>query len=229
MNKPRAALFDLDGTLIDTTELIIHSFNHAWSTVCQMTHSRQSLVATMGIPLRDAMRQLLTALDGCGAGQPDLKIEETVEDLLREYRHCNRENHDRMVRPFPGVSEAIQQLSSQGFRIGLVTSKSREFALRGLSLCRIDQFFEVLVCVEDTELHKPHPAPLHLALQRLGTPFQHATYVGDSRHDIQAGRAARMKTTAVLWGPVPKMDLELEQPDFMAEQPGDLVTILGQI
>ncbi|MCI0626349.1 MAG: HAD-IA family hydrolase [Acidobacteria bacterium] len=222
----QAILFDLDGTLIDTTDLIVYCFNHAWQTVFARTHSRDAFVATMGIPLKDAMRRLLGGLDGLG---PDAIDEEPtlglIEDLLREYRSCNAANHDRMARPFQGMEAVLPKLRSQGYALGVVTSKSRELALRGLQLCSLWEFMEVFVSMEDTVRHKPNPEPLHFALEKLGIAPQQAVYVGDSRHDMQAGRAAGMRTVAALWGPVPREELELEYPDALAVGPEQLLEI----
>lgn len=229
MTGLRAILFDLDGTLIDTTDLILHCFDHSWQTVCSRTHPRETLVGTMGIPLQDAMRCLLATLDDL---RPD-RIGESrtahlLEQLLTEYRACNRTNHDRLTRPFHGVEDALSRLHGQGRKIGVVTSKSREFALRGLRLCSLFEFLDVIVCMEDTQQHKPHPAPLHLALEQLNLTPQQAAYVGDSRHDMQAGRAAGVQTVAALWGPVSKSELEQEHPDLVATGPEKLPEIFGE-
>ncbi len=228
MTHFKAILFDLDGTLIDTTDLILHCFNHSWQTVCDRIHSRETLIATMGIPLKDAMRRLLATLDDlCLERIGEARTEDLIEQLLTEYRACNRANHDRLARPFNGVGDALSRLCRQGRKIGVVTSKSREFALRGLRLCSLFEVLDVIVCMEDTERHKPHPAPLHLALEQLHLAPHQAAYVGDSRHDMKAGRAAGVQTVAALWGPVPKSELEQEQPDFAAERPADLLEIFG--
>src|SRR5258706_2948894 len=90
MTDCKAVLFDLDGTLIDTTELILHCFNHAWETVCKRTHPPEVFVATMGIPLKNAMYRLLGATDGLRPEQiGEIRADGFVESLVREYRSCN--------------------------------------------------------------------------------------------------------------------------------------------
>jgi len=79
--------------------------------------------------------------------------------------------------------------------------------------------------MDDTSRHKPHPEPLLVALERLQLAPQQAIYVGDSRHDMQAGRSAGMRTVAALWGPVPRSALELENPDVLACSPEELLKI----
>jgi len=226
MTKCKAILFDLDGTLIDTTELILYCFNHAWETVCGRTHPAEVFVATMGIPLKVAMHRLLGATDGLQLEQiGELRTASFVESLVREYRSCNAANHDRLARPFPGMELVVAQLRDWGYALGVVTSKSREFAQRGLRLCALWEFMQVFVSMDDSSRHKPHPEPLLLALERLQVAPEHAVYVGDSRHDMQAARAAGILMVAALWGPVPRRELELENPDVLACRPEELLEI----
>jgi pyrophosphatase PpaX len=226
MKDCTAILFDLDGTLIDTTELILYCFNHAWETICGHTHPPEVFVATMGVPLRDAMHRLLGVTEGLRCEQiGELRTAGFVESLVREYRSCNAANHDRLARPFPGMDLVVAKLLDRGYQLGVVTSKSREFAQRGMRLCGLWEFVDVFVSMDDTSRHKPHPEPLLLALEQLQVAPQQAVYVGDSRHDMQAGRAAGMRTAAALWGPVPRSELELENPDALAESPEALLEI----
>ena len=224
----KAILFDLDGTLIDTTRLILYCFNHAWQTICGQTHPPEVFISTMGIPLKDAMHRLLGATEGMQLEQiGELRTAGFVESLVREYRACNASNHDRLARPFPAIKPVMTSLRERGYAMGVVTSKSRQFAERGLRLCGLWEFVDVFVSMDDTSRHKPHPEPLLLALERLQIDPQHAVYVGDSRHDMQAGRAAGLRTVAALWGPVPRAELELENPDVLAESPEALPEIFG--
>jgi pyrophosphatase PpaX len=218
---PRAILFDLDGTLIDTTDLILRCFSHSWRTVCGLEHTRAALIATFGIPLRQAMRRLLAQVDDHTLNRD----EEQVERLLDEYRTFNVANHDVIARPFDGTRPVIEALRQRGYRIGVVTSKGRDLATRGLRLCALAELFDAAVFLEDTMVHKPEPAPILAALERLQVEREAAAYVGDSCHDIVAGRRAGVKTVAALWGPMPRADLECERPDHLAESIRDLLTI----
>ncbi len=225
MNKLRAILFDLDGTLIDTTGLILGCFDHAWQTVCGRSPARNALIETFGIPLREAMKRLLalSALespDTGGAGES-----EVIERLLAEYRLFNVANHDAMARPFEGIRQVIAELRSRGYAIGVVTSKSRDLACRGLSLCSLDGMIDESVFLEDTERHKPEPDPISRGLEKLNALPSQAAYVGDSRFDIMAGRAAGVRTIAALWGPAPRHELERERPDFFATDVEGLLEI----
>jgi pyrophosphatase PpaX len=218
MTQRRAILFDLDGTLVDTTNLILACFEHSWQTVAGRGHPRETLVATFGMPLRQAMSLL--------AADRDYGLDEDqVERLLSEYRSFNLANHDGMLRRFPGTRRAVAALKARGYLIGVVSSKGRELGRRGLELCGLDGLLDVAVFLEDTQHHKPRPEPVLKALERLDARPAFAAYVGDSRHDLIAGRRAGVQTVAAMWGPCPREALEEEHPDFRAESMSDLLEI----
>jgi pyrophosphatase PpaX len=223
----QAILFDLDGTLIDTTDLIVQCFHFSWNTVCSFSHSRETLIKTFGMPLRDAMYQLLTAGDPkndiIGTGSD----EQIIEKLLAAYRSFNLSNHDSLARPFRGACDVLKELRRRGYLIAVVTSKSRELGLRGLRLCSLDCLLDSAIFLEDTSFHKPRPEPILAALERLSTRSASAVYVGDSRHDIIAARAAGVRAVAALWGPSPRTELESERPNFVAESITDLLDLFN--
>jgi pyrophosphatase PpaX len=158
-----------------------------------------------------------------GKVEPDV-----IDHLLAEYRSFNVANHDSLARPFQGTGEVLLELRRRGYSIAVVTSKGRELALRGLRLCSLDGLVDSAVFLEDTDAHKPHPEPILAALKRLSAPSNAAVYVGDSRHDIVAARAAGVRAVAALWGPAPRAELERERPDFVAESIIDLLEIFKQ-
>ena len=213
MNSTRAILFDLDGTLIDTTDLILACFDHSWRSVCGRSLSRHSYVSTFGIPLRQAMHLLWTANVQSNEDADNWTI---IDTLLAEYRAFNLANHDTIANAFIGVQETIIKLRERQYSIGVVTSKSRELAIRGLKLFRLDGLIDAAVFLEDTERHKPDPEPILTGLDQLGVPPCESAYVGDSRFDMIAGRAAGVTTVAALWGPTPRAELKLEHPDHYA-------------
>jgi pyrophosphatase PpaX len=238
MRNKRAVLFDLDGTLIDTTGLILKCFDHSWQTICGRTHSREALLGTFGIPLREAMRLLVGASNDPslaasqetakqGSDEAQMIEARMIEELILEYRAFNVVNHDLLAKPFDGVERVVSELRSRGYLIGVVTSKGRELAMRGLNLCSLDGLIDEAVFLEDSDRHKPDPMPINVALKRLGAHPEAAAYVGDSCHDIAAGRAARVRTVAALWGPASRVELEKAQPDWLAENVDSLLDIFA--
>jgi pyrophosphatase PpaX len=209
----RAALFDFDGTLVDTTELIYQSMLHATGEVLGKNLPRKVLLANVGQPLPRQM-ELIDA--------------ERAEALLESYRLHNEEHHDALIGEFPGVEEALARLSAAGIQVAVVTSKRRfsvEMALKrfpGLGET-VDRF----VTMEDTTEHKPYPGPILKGLEFLGdVPPQEAAYVGDSPFDVAAARAADVKSVAVSWGAFSEETLRSAGPDHLVEDIDSAVNVL---
>jgi pyrophosphatase PpaX len=202
-------LFDLDGTLIDSIELILRSYRHTMRTHRGEEPADADWMEGLGTPLWVQFRQFT-----------DDPVE--IDAMVATYRAYNLAHHDELVRPYEGVVEAVRALKRRGRPLGLVTSKMRSGAMRGLVRASLDDAFDVVVGADDVTHPKPHPEPVRLALERLGVPASDAVFVGDSRHDLVAGRAAGVKTAAALWGPFDRSHLEDLAPDYWLERPADL-------
>jgi pyrophosphatase PpaX len=207
-----AVLFDLDGTLLDTTDLIFQSYQHALAEVLDPPPTTAELLLGYGQPLYAAFSAILDARASAGLDDDRPAL---VERLIQLYRAFNVAQHDRLAREFPGVQATLAELGRRGYPLGLVTSKARSIGERGLRLGGLDRLFQTTVYMDDTARHKPEPDPLWLALDRLGLRDRadHVLYVGDSTHDLRAGRAAGVHTAAALWGPFPPDSLTELAPD----------------
>jgi pyrophosphatase PpaX len=133
-----------------------------------------------------------------------------------------------MVTVYPGVVAAVTAIRRAGRATGLVTSKNRSGALRGLTLAKLEQFMDVLVCADEVTNPKPHPEPVQRALALLGADPGKSVYVGDSIHDMMSGRAAGVRTAAALWGPFGREHLEGATPDYWLERPENLLRLLEE-
>jgi pyrophosphatase PpaX len=155
-------------------------------------------------------------------------LPEVLEAMIATYREYNLKHHDRMVTVYPGVVDAIREIKAAGIQTGLVTSKNRQGAVKGLTLVGLEALMDVLVCADEVTNPKPHPEPVEKAVALLGADPSATVYVGDSIHDMHSGRAAGVKTAAALWGPFGRAHLESAAPDFWLETPADLVSLLVQ-
>lgn len=207
-------LFDLDGTLADTTGLILECFHHATRHHLGERQSEEAWLASMGRPLRVQMRSY-----GRDAAE--------VEALVETYVEYQKVIHDDWVTSFPDAASVLTTLEARGARLALVTSKRREIALRTLACCGISGRFPVMVCGDEVDEPKPHPEPVRRALAALGVEEgPHAIFVGDSPFDIRSGRAAGVRTAAALWGPYARADLTPEQPDYVLGSLGELLGVV---
>ena len=202
-------LFDLDGTLIDSIELIIRSYQHTIRTHRQLETAPDVWMKGLGIPLRVQFKEW--------SEDPA-----EIDAMVVTYREYNLSHHDEMVTAYDGVVDAVKALRKQGKTLGLVTSKFRSGAFRGLKKVGLEEEFHVVVGADEVTNPKPHPEPVLTALSRLSVTPEEAVFIGDSRHDMECGRAAGVETAAVLWGPFGRSDLEDLNPDYWLEAPADL-------
>ena len=209
----RAVLYDFDGTLADSTELIMRSYRHTMDTHLGQAPPDEEWLSGFGMTLETQIARFARSTA-------------EAEAMLDTYRVFQREHHDGMVAPFPGTLATLEALQRRGVGLAIVTSKHREATLRGMDLCGIVDHFPVIVTPEDVASPKPHPEPVLFALERLGVRAEEAVFVGDSPHDVAAGRAAGTFTAAALWGPFPRAALERERPDWLLHAPGDVARLL---
>jgi pyrophosphatase PpaX len=215
MRKLHTVLFDLDGTLIDSVRLILDSYHHTLATHGLPPRSDAEWLEGVGTPLTAQFGALQNT-----AGMLDA--------LIATYREYNLKHHDRMVTVYPGVVDVVRELKEDRIATGLVTSKNRSGALRGLTLARLELLMDVLVCADEVENPKPHPEPVEKAVRLLGADPATTVYVGDSIHDMRSGRAAGVRTAAVLWGPFGRRHLEGAQPDYWLERPEELLALVRE-
>ena len=210
----RGVLFDLDGTLLDTHDLLLETFRHATRTVLGRRIPDELLMAKVGQPL---VTQMWDFTDDAAVHA----------ELVEEYRAYNAAIHDDMVRLFPGTHEALEALREAGFPLGVVTSKRHEVAARGLACFDLVGFFGFVVGSDDWPTHKPDPGPVLHGCDLMGEPPRACLYVGDSPFDMQAGRQAGCMTAAALWGMFPAADLDAERPDVACDSILEVAHLLG--
>jgi len=216
MPRLQTVLFDLDGTLIDSIRLILDSYHHTLTQHNLPARTDEDWLKGVGTPLAVQFSEWR-------------KSPEVLEALIATYREYNLKHHDSMVTVYPGVLEAVREIKAAGIQTGLVTSKNRMGALRGLKLVGLEALMDVLVCADEVTNPKPHPEPVEKAVALLGADPAGTVYVGDSIHDMHSGRAAGVKTAAALWGPFGRNYLESASPDYWLERPGDLVALLVEV
>ncbi len=215
-NRPLAVLFDLDGTLIDSIELILNSAHHAFRDWPRRRPTDEDWLDTVGIPLAEAMRRYA-------------ETEDEVALLIANYREYQMEHHDRLVRCFDGVPETLATLREHGHPLAVVTSKSDALAQRGLEHVGIAHLFDTIVGCDSCTRHKPHPEPVLVALERMGCDPGEAVFIGDSVHDMESGNAAGVHSIAALWGPFSRQQLQASNPRHYLATIKSLPALLGSI
>jgi pyrophosphatase PpaX len=205
-------LFDLDGTLIDTTPLIVESFKHTFLFHHNIEKKEEEVLEFLGLPLRAPFERLHPGME---------------EEMMSTYRKFNEEKHDGYVGLFVDIVYTLDKLKEKGICLGVVTSKRRELAMRGMRLFGIEKYMSVFVGLEDTEKHKPEGEPLIKALDQLGVKKKEKVlYVGDSPYDVLCAKNAGVRSAAIGWSYINRKALDKVEPEFFFERPKELLALV---
>ncbi len=205
-------LFDLDGTLIDSIDLILNCYRHTMKKHLGEVPPDRLWLVGIGTPLRKQMADFTE--------DPD-----EIEAMVATYKDHHHKHHDDLLQEYPGALAAVKKIKARGVKMGVVTSKMPWSTHRGLEICGYDGLFDVFVTAQDVKKHKPDPEPVLHAMELLKSEPEETIFVGDSPHDMASGRSAGVRTAAVLWGPFDRNQLEPHSPDYWLETPAELANL----
>ena len=215
MSRTDTVLFDFDGTVMDTNNVIIQSWQHTFRTLENREEDLDKIIKTFGEPLEVTMRNLF----------PHVPVEESIA-IYRSY-HYN--NFGELISVFPGMKELIRELKGRGCKLGLVTSRLRKTTMQGLEKYGLAEFFDAVVTADDTSKHKPDPEPVNIALEKLGSRPENSIMVGDTMFDILCARNAGVKSVLVSWALAVTEEEKNgpDGPDHTIEKAEELLALIG--
>lgn len=206
----RVVVFDLDGTLVDSLPDIVASFRRAF------------VARGLGAPPEDAVRALV--------GRPLEEMAEAFVDGASEvdavcdaYREIYPRHFTDATRPFPGVLDVLETLRARGFVTAVATTKRTEMARRLVAAVGLEGSLDHVQGTDGIP-HKPAPDVIFAALRAVRA--EGTWMVGDTVTDLQAGRAAGLRTYGVTWGTHDRARLEAERPDVVSDDLADLLRLV---
>ncbi len=185
MKRFSCVIFDLDGTVSQTNELIYATFNHVIGKYLRKVFTQQQIVATFGPPEEIAIERLV--------GKEQLKA--AMSDFYRFYE----EHHDEMATIHAGIPELLRSLKGKGVRIGMFTGKGRKSTITTLEKFGVLKYFDKIVTGSDVQNHKPSPDGIRLILDAFKIAPEEALMVGDAVADVTAARESGVAIASVLW------------------------------
>ncbi|MDA3810696.1 MAG: HAD-IA family hydrolase [Spirochaetaceae bacterium] len=203
MKQYKTYLFDVDGTLLDTTELIFQSFLNTCRKYANFEIKREEVYKHIGIPLRTQLELYLGK-----------KSDTEYEDLFNEHRLYQQSIYKKTLKAYSGVVEGLAKLKEKDVQMGVVSSRTRDSLDRYLKYVGIFDLFSVISTPEITKNHKPHPEPVLWALEQFGAKAADTIFIGDATVDIKSGNSAGVDTAFVSWGHNSIEDIKSE-PDYI--------------
>jgi HAD superfamily hydrolase (TIGR01509 family) len=183
MNQFKGIIFDIDGTLTSTNELIFASFNFITKKYLGRTYTNEEILKWFG-PTEDVILK-----EFCG---------DNYEKAREEYYKFYSDNH-YMADIYPGVKEILEELKSRGVLLSIYTGKGREATSITLKKLGIYGYFDLIITGDEVKEHKPSPEGIEIFLKKFNLNKNDVIMIGDSPSDIKAARAAGVKVASVLW------------------------------
>ncbi len=199
MNQFKGIIFDVDGTLTSTNDLIFASFNFITEKYLGKSYSPKEIVSWFG-PTEDVILK-----DFCG---------ENYEKAREEYYRFYSDNH-YMADIYPGMKEILDGLKSQGVLLSIYTGKGREAAAITLRKLGIYDYFDLIITGDEVKEHKPSPEGIEVFLEKFNLEKNDVLMIGDSPSDIKAAAAAGVKVASVLWDSLAKDHVLKMKSDYV--------------
>lgn len=209
--KYKYLLFDLDGTIINTNNLIVNSFKYTLKMHMDLDVEDCQIKKYFGEPL------LLTL---------ERFSKEKAEAMFDTYIKFNEGIHDESVEVFKNVDSVLKNLVELGYILCIVTSKRKTLAKRGLEIFDLLKYFDEIVAYEDTVRHKPYPDPIVKALSLLKAKPEQALMIGDSEFDIRCAKNAGVKSIFVSWSEAGTYQNNNIKSDFTIDEFPQLLKIV---
>jgi 2-phosphoglycolate phosphatase len=198
----KAVAFDLDSTLIDSTEAIVNSFLHTFDELALAPAPREAIVGSIGHTLADQFAMI---------------TDHDPTECTTVYRAHYKDIACGQTELMPGAADCLARLSDAGLRLGFATSKKREYAEMILKHLDVLHFFETRLGPDDVTHPKPHPEAVLKAAEGLGVAPGDLVFVGDTDFDVRAAHAAGVRCLCVTTGYDTREELEALEPELIVD------------
>lgn len=176
-------IFDIDGTLTSTNQLIFDSFNFIAKKYLDRTFSDEEIISLFG-PTEDVILK-----DLCG---------DRYEEARKDYYKFYSDNHS-MAKLYPGMKEILEYLKNKNYPLGIFTGKGREASMITLKELGVDHYFDLIVTGDDVKNHKPSSEGILKFVNHFGLKKERVLMIGDSVSDVKASKEAGIKVASALW------------------------------
>ena len=213
--KLKLIIFDFDGTLADTRQLIVETMQQTIGELGLTPCTDEQCASMIGLPLKQAFIELIPMSDEMG------------DRCVDTYRRIFNENNALYVIPtFPNVIDTLFRLSAEGYILTIASSRSRKSLLDFVHTMHLEEIFSYILGADDVILSKPHPEPVLRTLEAFDCSPEEALVVGDMKYDIEMGRRAGTRTCGVTYGNGSPQDLREAGADFIVNNFEEILTLI---
>ena len=216
---PKLLIFDLDGTLFDTTRSMAACGNAALEHIGLEPVSTAVYAAASGGSVKEFVGAVLRA-----AGEKDDRLLDAFWDVyLEKQRTLVTED---LNRPYPGIRELLARAKEKGVLLAALSNKDEESVVNIVRTVLGDGLFDLILGCVDDRPPKPDPARALLILEKTGVSPEDALYLGDTEIDMETANRAGIPAAGVLWGYRTKEQLAAFHPAYLPETPEEVMILL---
>lgn len=212
--QSKVIIFDCDGTLLDTFLLIEKS----------VLMTFEKYLPTYPITKQEAHQFFGPFLND--SFQKYVKTKEEVNQLVSYYRYINQQLMPQYIKAYEGIVELLEALQSCGYKMAIVSNKVTDDVVKGLTLCHINTYFDLVIGAEKLKEAKPHPDGIFQVLQHFQA--SDAVMIGDTIIDIETGKRAHIPTIGVTWCKTSKEEFISHQASAIVDFPEEILYVLGE-
>ncbi len=205
----KCIIFDVDGTIISSEEIIIKTTQVIAEKYLGKKLAYQQCFKIIGVNTENILRRI---------GVPEAEIPAYFQIYTGLLSKMSKE-----MQLFEGIKELILNLHSQGYYLGIVTSRVKDELDDAIERYDLVRYFNCIIVADHTKNHKPHPEPIHLFMEKTGFCQNEILYIGDSVNDYLACEAAKIDFVLAKWGCID--DSAIQAPNFSAKHPSDVIKI----
>ncbi len=214
----KTILFDFDGTLVNTNEIIKLTLNEISIKYAGKELAAKDFDDMLGKPLKDQMAHIY--------GLSGDKLKSKYPEFFELYRELYNSRRDDLTKEFDGVVEMLEALYNEGIAMGIVSSKGTDGIRHGLEKFGLSKYFSIVLSKYDVENNKPHPEGLFKAMKHLDSNTENTIFVGDSSHDLLAAKNAGVPFVLVAWTIAGYPKLKAMDPEYIIESPMEMMEII---
>ena len=207
----RAILFDFDGTLVNTNDIVIASFQHTYRYYKGHEEEVSKITSFFGEPLLVTMAREFP--------------ETSPEEAMETYRSFQYQHKDELVTVFDGIKSMLSELKARDLVLAIVTSRTTSSTVSYLEQFDMADYFDLIISCDDTAVHKPNPEPVLLAMEKLGADKSESLMIGDGDFDLGCAHNAGIEAALVGW----HITENKVKPDYYTETPEDIVSLIDRL